>query len=90
MNRSLSLVQNQVFFDNKIGPEEGQKMPSQKGIVGIEVMWKYSDAAKFLDVSIRTIKRLVKDDSIPYTKIGTSVRFCPWKLREWSQKGGSR
>lgn len=58
--------------------------------VGIEKLWKYTDVANFLDVSIRSVKRLVSSDRIPYSRVGTSIRFCPWALREWSQKGGSR
>lgn len=58
--------------------------------IGIEKLWKYADVANFLDVSIRSVKRLVRSEGIPYSKVGTSIRFCPWALREWSQKGGSR
>jgi excisionase family DNA binding protein len=52
--------------------------------------WRYRHVAQFMDVSMRHVKRLVKADRIPYSKVGTSVRFCPWKIREWLEKGGSR
>lgn len=55
----------------------------------IENLWRYREVAKFFGVSVRTISRRVKTNTIPYTSVGDAVRFCPWVIRSWAENGGS-
>lgn len=54
-----------------------------------ESLWGYDEAAKFLQVSVRTLKRRVKRNEVPHLYVGSLVRFAPWKLCAWAERGGS-
>jgi len=43
----------------------------------------YNATALFLGVSMRTIKRWVKDEAIPHYRIGRRVYFDESRLFEW-------
>ena len=45
------------------------------------------EVAELLQLSIRTIKRLVDDGHLPFSKIGHSVRFSRRKLMEIIENG---
>lgn len=55
----------------------------------IESLWRYRDVARFLRVSERTVMRGVQANKIPFASVGDSIRFCPWVLKSWAEKGGS-
>lgn len=42
------------------------------------------EAAKRINVGVRTLDRMVKDKLIPFIKLGPRlIRFCPDKLDAW-------
>jgi excisionase family DNA binding protein len=47
------------------------------------------EVAEFLQLSERTIKRLVKDRQLPFLKIGHSVRFSRRRLIEILDNGAN-
>jgi excisionase family DNA binding protein len=46
-------------------------------------------AAEFLQVSTRTLQRMVKRGEIPGRQVGSQWRFDRDQLREWVRDGGS-
>ena len=54
------------------------------------LVWDVDDVARELKCSARHIRRLVAENSIPFSKVGRLVRFSPNRVREWLSKGGSR
>lgn len=46
-------------------------------------LWKYADAAEYLQVAQSTVRGLVHARAIPFVKLGKSVRFRPSDLRRW-------
>lgn len=53
------------------------------------LVWDVEDVARELGCSTRHVRRLVAENSIPYSKVGRLVRFLPAKIREWLAKGGT-
>jgi excisionase family DNA binding protein len=47
------------------------------------LLWKRSQAAKALGISERTLWSLTQAGTIPYVKIGRSVRYAPDELKAW-------
>ena len=45
-------------------------------------LWKYSDLARYLQVSEVTLRRYVMNQEIPYLKIGRSIRFDKNQIAE--------
>lgn len=54
------------------------------------LVWDVEDVARELNCSVRHVRRLVAENSIPYSRVGRLVRFLPGRVREWLSKGGSR
>ncbi len=54
------------------------------------LVWDVEDVARELNCSPRHVRRLVAENSIPYSRVGRLVRFLPSKVREWLNKGGTR
>lgn len=54
------------------------------------LVWDVVDVARELQCSVRTVRRLVANNSIPFVRVGKLVRFLPSKVREWLFKGGTR
>ena len=52
--------------------------------------WTFADVARELQCSKRMVQKLVKDNRIPFAKVGRLVRFCPAKINEWIKNGGTR
>ncbi len=52
--------------------------------------WTAKDVARELKCSLRHVYTLVSEGKIPYSKLGRLVRFSPYKVREWLEKGGTR
>lgn len=48
-----------------------------------EPLWRVSECAKALNLSIATIYALVHQKRIPHIKIGRALRFHPERIREW-------
>lgn len=55
-----------------------------------KVSWTVQDVAKELNVSIRTVRKLIHEDRIPYAKVGRLVRFSRLRIQEWLRNGGNR
>jgi excisionase family DNA binding protein len=53
------------------------------------LVWDVEHVARELGCSTRHVRRLVAENSIPYSKVGRLVRFLPAKIREWLAKGGT-
>ena len=53
------------------------------------LVWTVNDVARELGCSIRTVRRLVAENSIPYSRVGRLVKFLPGKIQEWLVKGGT-
>lgn len=56
-----------------------------------EVLLDYEEAAKLLDISVRTLQRWVCESRVPYVKLPargkwSGVRFPKTKLLEWIDK----
>jgi len=43
------------------------------------------EAAEFLNLSISTLDRLVKTNSVPYARVGNRVLFSKFRLQDWMQ-----
>ncbi len=43
----------------------------------------YDGLARWLNDSVRHLRRLVQEDRIPYLKVGHFVRFDPDQIRNW-------
>ena len=54
------------------------------------LVWDVEDVARELKCSRRQIRRLVAENSIPYSRVGRLLRFSPQRVREWLTKGGTR
>lgn len=54
------------------------------------LVWNVEDVARELQCSTRHVRRLVAENSIPYSRVGRLLRFSPNRVREWLSKGGSR
>lgn len=54
------------------------------------LVWDVEDVARELKCSLRQVRRMVAENSIPYSRIGRLVRFSPQRVREWLAKGGTR
>jgi len=54
------------------------------------LVWDVEDVARELRCSMRQIRRMVAENSIPYSRVGRLVRFSPIRVREWLSKGGTR
>lgn len=52
--------------------------------------WDAKDVARELKCSLRHVFTLVSERRIPYSKVGRLLRFSPYKIREWLEKGGTR
>ena len=46
-------------------------------------IWTKKDVANHLRVSEVTINRWMKSQSLPFSKVGGSVRFIDGKINEW-------
>jgi excisionase family DNA binding protein len=49
-------------------------------------LWTYQDLADYLQVGLRTAKRRVKEDGVPFVRIGRSVRFDPAAVQAWVER----
>lgn len=43
-------------------------------------VWKKEDAARYLDISVVTLLRLVRAGEVPHTRVGRSLRFTKESL----------
>jgi excisionase family DNA binding protein len=62
---------------------------------GLKPKWNYKQAAEFLGVSEQKLRTDVMNRSIPFTKLGRSVRFDPDTLQNYFEDktyhpGGSK
>lgn len=46
-------------------------------------LWDTGRVAQFLGMSKRYVEQLVREDRIPFTRYGRTVRFHPDRLNEW-------
>jgi excisionase family DNA binding protein len=46
-------------------------------------IYALTDMAEMLQISKSTLYRWVKDESIPYTRMGRSILFREEKIQEW-------
>ncbi len=51
-----------------------------------EPLWTVEEAARFLSVSIKTVRAWQYTHSMPFLKIGGTVRFVPADIRSWALK----
>lgn len=52
----------------------------------VDRLWKWKDVADFLGVSVPTARNRVRDDGLPFRRIGGRIRFIPDEVREWSRQ----
>jgi excisionase family DNA binding protein len=67
-----------------------RRSESHSDLVFEKVTWTVADVARELNCSIRTVRKLVHEDRIPYAKVGGLVRFSRLRIHEWLLKGGNR
>jgi excisionase family DNA binding protein len=63
---------------------------SMPGLFENSLVWDVDDVARELKCSRRQIRRLVAENSIPYSRVVRLVRFSPHRVHEWLAKGGTR
>lgn len=68
----------------------GQSAGNPPDLVFEKVSWTVEDVAKELNISIRTVRKLIHEDRIPYAKVGRLVRFSRLRIQEWLRNGGNR
>ena len=49
-----------------------------------EALWTVHEASAFLRLSRKTVYRKAAEGTMPYTKIGGSLRFVPSDVRGWA------
>lgn len=49
-------------------------------------VWKKEDAARYLDVSVVTLLRLVRAGEVPHTRVGRSLRFTKAALDRYLEE----
>lgn len=54
----------------------------------LEGLWTVAEAAAYLKISPKELRNRVTRRSVPYLKIGRSIRFDPAKLRAWAASHG--
>jgi len=59
-------------------------MAERNDIMGID------EACKFLNISIKTFQKLLREENIPARKIGREWRFSRQALIDWIGKGQSK
>jgi len=72
----------------KIDPSKAEEFSPK--VFENSLVWDVEDVARELNCSVRHVRRLVAENSIPYSRVGRLVRFLPGRVREWLSKGGSR
>ena len=60
-------------------PEEHEQLQFPE-LVDIET------AAKLLSITVRHVRRFVAEETIPYLKLGGSLRFDKEELRKWIER----
>lgn len=55
----------------------------ERNAVTTPLLWTVAQAAEELQVSSKHMYRLVKENRIPYIRVGASLRFSPDELRRW-------
>lgn len=60
-------------------------------------LWRIQDVARYLDIHESTVRRWVKSGAIPHSRLGrrgaeggTTLRFDPEAVREWSRSTAFR
>jgi excisionase family DNA binding protein len=56
-------------------------MASEQTHMADEQLWTYADVGRLLGLSEDSIRRRVKDGSIPAIRMGTRIRFRPATIR---------
>jgi excisionase family DNA binding protein len=57
------------------------------GILNGETLWTARECAKYLNVSVKTVYRHVKNGVLPCSRLGgTTIRFHPQRVRECAAK----
>lgn len=51
--------------------------------MGSDAVWKVGDVAKFLKMSPSWVYARVEDNSIPHTRLGSSIRFDEAAVKAW-------
>ncbi|MFW6010833.1 MAG: helix-turn-helix transcriptional regulator [Gemmatimonadota bacterium] len=51
-------------------------------------LWKVKDVAAYLNLSEKAVYRRVERDTIPYLKMGESLRFDPDDIDDWLRENG--
>lgn len=49
-------------------------------------LWTASDAARFLQVSTRTLRRLIYSQNLPCLRLGSRLRFFPADVFVWLRR----
>lgn len=49
-------------------------------------VWKKEDAARYLDISVVTLLRLVRAGEVPHTRVGRSLRFTKSALDRYLEE----
>lgn len=52
-------------------------------VSGFEPLLTIAEAAGFLNLSPRSVMRLIKDQKLPVVRIGRAVRITPQQLRDF-------
>lgn len=48
------------------------------------------ETAEMIGISVQTLDRMIKDNRIPYIKIGRLIRFNKEQVTDWVMDGGER
>jgi excisionase family DNA binding protein len=65
---------------------EGGRVPAEHEQLRFPELVDIEAAAKLLCVSVRHMRRFIAENTIPYLKIGGSLRFDKEELRKWIEK----
>jgi excisionase family DNA binding protein len=66
--------------------KEERAMPEQYEQFRFPELVDIETAAELLCISVRHVRRFVAEDTIPYLKIGGSLRFDKEELRRWIEE----
>jgi excisionase family DNA binding protein len=65
---------------------EGGRVPAEHEQLRFPELVDIETAAKLLCVSVRHVRRFVAENTIPYLKIGGSLRFDKEELLKWIEQ----
>jgi len=73
-------------MENVINAEQQLEAAGKQPVLLFDNLLEYPQAASFLGISVRHLKRLKVRGKVPYVQIGRLVRFRVASLDRWAQR----